>query len=70
MKKLENIGLDTEEIAAVNQVRKVSALRKSQAGHLQTHWKMRDQAALDQFHKARRQSWVELRAVLGLGKSE
>src|ERR1043165_3071665 len=37
MQKLENVGLDAEEVDAVKQVRKISDLLISQANHLQTH---------------------------------
>ena len=66
MRKLENLGLDEEEMAAVTQVRKVSALLQSQANHLQAHWKTGEKSSLDQFNQVRRESWVELRVVLGL----
>jgi len=67
MQKLENVGLDQEEVDAVQQVRKVSDLLQSQAGHLQAHWKTGGKSSLDQFREVRRQSWTELRAILGLG---
>lgn len=70
MQKLENVGLDEEEVAAVKQVRKISGLLKAQAGHLQTHWNTDAKAPLDQYQQVRRQSWTELRAVLGLGAQD
>jgi hypothetical protein len=64
--KLENVGLDDEEMAAVGQVRKVSGLLQAQASHLQAHWRTGDKTSLEQFQVARRDSWIELRLILGL----
>jgi hypothetical protein len=67
MQKLESVGLDDEEVAAVKQVRSISSLIKSQTTHLQSHWKTGEKSNLDQFHQTRRQSWTELCSILGLG---
>jgi hypothetical protein len=66
MQKLESIGLDQEEVAAVKQVRSISGLIKSQTSLLQTHWKAGDKGSLDRFLQVRHESWNELRDVLGL----
>jgi hypothetical protein len=66
-KGLEDIGLDEEEVAAVKQLRKISRLIKSQADHLQNHWRTGDKSSLDEFQRVRGQSWLELRLILGLG---
>src|SRR5262249_41531096 len=60
MAKLEAAGLENEEVEAIQQIRKVSKLLKSQAGFLQTHWQTSDKAAFENFHEARQQSWTEL----------
>ncbi len=71
MQKLENIGLDEEEVAAVKQVRNISGSIKAQTIHLQNHWKTGDKLSLDQFNQSRHESWNELRTVLRLaGKDE
>jgi divalent metal cation (Fe/Co/Zn/Cd) transporter len=68
MQKLENVGLDEDEVAAVKQVRKVSALLKDQVGHLQAHLQSGGKSSLEPFHRVRRESWNELRIVLGLAE--
>jgi hypothetical protein len=66
MQKLENAGLDEDELSAVNQVRKISRLLQNQADHLQRHWKTGEASSLTEYQQVRRHSWIELRLILGL----
>jgi hypothetical protein len=69
MQKLDNIGLDEDETAAVGQIHKISELLQAQTESLQTHWKTGEKASLEKFNQARRESWNELRQILGLAAS-
>lgn len=66
MRKLEDIDLDQDEAAAVKEVRRISGMISLQAEHLKAYWKTGDKTSLESFQGVRRESWVELRTILGL----
>lgn len=65
MEKLEQIGLEKEDMDSIKRIRDVSKLLRSQTQDLQTHWQTGDKAAFASFHEARQQSWQQLQVILG-----
>ncbi len=58
-------NLKSEDREAVQQTRRLGAQLRSQAGELRAYWRTGKKEHAEQFQQARRESWTEIRELMG-----